>query len=97
MNSLEEMIEKANQLNKWLIEKAQNKKMKSDAFSMSQRDSVISSKEMQLEFLKTPDTHLTTPRSTFSPNNKVNSVNKRRIDHSPKWYSLNVFVLLLIY
>jgi hypothetical protein len=84
MSSLEEMIEKANQLNKWLIEKAQNKKMKSDAFSMSQRDSVISSKEMQLEFLKTPDTHLTTPRSTFSPNNKVNSVNKRRIDHSPK-------------
>jgi flagellar biosynthesis/type III secretory pathway chaperone len=49
------MIEKANQLNKWLLEKAQIKKMKSDAFSSSQKETIVASgKEFHLDFLKTP-------------------------------------------
>lgn len=79
------MILKTNQLNKWLIEKVNTKKMKSDTYSMSQKGSIIShSKDINLDFLKTPETNQTTPRSTFSPNNKLNSASKKRIDHSPK-------------
>lgn len=84
MASLEEMIEKANQLNKWLLEKAQIKKMKSDAYSNSQKDTIVASgKDIHLDFLKTPETNQTT-RSTYSPAPKNVQTYARKIDHSPK-------------
>lgn len=83
--SVEEMIEKANQLNKWLLEKAQIKRMKSDAYSSSQKDTIPSSaKDMHLDFLKTPETNQTTTRSTYSPAPKNPQPYGRKIDHSPK-------------
>jgi hypothetical protein len=75
------MIIKTNELNKWLLEKAQIKRLKSEVYSRSHKESIASpEKGFTFQFLKIPDSH--TNRMTFSPNPKHNPY-KRSSDLSP--------------
>lgn len=83
MNNLNEMIDKTNSLNKWLLEKAQVKSMKSEVFSINQKDSIFKSeKGFTLQSLKLPE-NSHNYRFTFSPSTKHTQGEGRKVNLSP--------------
>lgn len=84
LSSLDSMIQKTNELNKWLIEKAQIKKMKSEVQSLSQRDSLLTPDRgnFAFQFLRVPENHINN-RLTFSPSTKHTQTYKRNVELSP--------------
>lgn len=77
------MIEKTNNLNKWLLEKAQVKSMKSEVCSLQQKDSIFKSeKGFTLQTLKMPENNHNY-RFTFSPSTKHTQGDSRKANLSP--------------
>jgi hypothetical protein len=76
------MILKTNDLNKWLLEKAQIKRLKSEVGTISNRDRMTTpEKPFAFQFLKPPENH--SNRMTFSPGPKHTQTYKRSSDLSP--------------
>lgn len=76
------MILKTNELNKWLLEKAQIKKLKSEVYSISNKESIVTpERAFTYQFLKTPEPH--SNRLTFSPGTKHMQTYRRKTDMSP--------------